>query len=600
MVSADAQTGAEVTGWRGLLTRQHTKAHRAGLDSPLKNLLARARAGAVDEARALAPGLLAVIFLSLPNLLPIFWPAIDQKQAEIFWCGIGVILLPCVFSATLKGALLFWLPAAALIPSALIYRSLTGSAVQAWTFVILAETNPNEVGGFLSYIILAVILAPISVIIYWQIVWRLVPRGHRLLWPSRIAVLLLAMVFPLRAMSRVGRDFAATVLQMKESSIFPSGLAVSAISALNIRSQIGDRSTVARDIEVRQSSPAAREVCILVIGESARYRSFQINGATRETTPHLASMEGLLSFQHVVAPATVTLMSVPVLLTPTTATELPRASSLPSLVSVFKRAGFQTAWYSTQKKHGMHDTAASIFSADADETKFLSGSFAPGRGIYPSAMDGELLKPVRELLAHNGSRVFIVLHTMGGHQHYAERYPPEFNRFGSRGIRMNSHVLHVAVSKEDAADFINSYDNSVFYTDWLLSQLIEILRGTHSVSSLFYVSDHGENSADASFMPFDHAAVSADVLHVPCFVWLSPEYRLHRSQQASALASHIPTPCSSDGTFHTVVNMAGLECSLLDLTQSLASEKYQTRQRFARDLTGQVFDVDEKLGKSGL
>jgi glucan phosphoethanolaminetransferase (alkaline phosphatase superfamily) len=213
-------------------------------------------------------------------------------------------------------------------------------------------------------------------------------------------------------------------------------------------------------------------------------------------------------------------------------------------------------------------------------------------------MDGELLQPVRELLARKDPRVFIVLHTMGGHQHYSERYPPEFNHFGSRGTRMNSHVLHVAVSKEDAEDLTNSYDNSVLYTDWLLSQLIGVLRDTHAVTSLFYVSDHGENGADASFMPFDHGAVSADVMHVPFFIWLSPEYRQHRSLKAAALASHLDTPCSSDSTFHTIIDMAGLDCSLLDATRSLAGEKYQTRKRYARDLTGQVFDVDEKLGKT--
>lgn len=215
-------------------------------------------------------------------------------------------------------------------------------------------------------------------------------------------------------------------------------------------------------------------------------------------------------------------------------------------------------------------------------------------------MNGELLKPVLEFLARNDSRVFIVLHTMGGHQNYAERYPLEFNRFGSHGIRMNSHVLHVAVSQEDATELTNSYDNSVLYTDWLLSQLIGILRETHAVASLYYVSDHGENSADASFMPFDHAAVSADVLHVPCFIWLSPEYRQHRSLKASALYSHLTTPCSSDSTFHTLVDMAGLDCSLFDITRSLASDQYEASKRVARDLTGEIFDVDERHGKSGM
>lgn len=541
------------------------------------------------------PGLvMTAVMLSLPNLAATFWPSFDHRHAEIFWTGFGLVMLPCLLPWSARKAMLLWLPFAAFIPANLIYLAVTGSPPREWAFVVLLETDWRELERYWWCAIASVALAPFAVWLLWRIISRHLPRDHRVGWPLGMVILLFSTIIPLRSFVTNSWEIAALDTQRKASATFPVGLAVSAASAWHIRHQWDSRRSIALDVDVTSPPPAGREIHVLVIGESARFASFQVNGYGRETTPLLAQTGGLMSFQDVTAPATVTLMSVPVLLTGSTAKSLRQTASLPSVITLFRRAGFHTAWFSTQKKHGMYDTSCSLFSIDADESRFLSGSFAPGAGPYASGYDGELLGPLRELASSAAPKLFVVLHTMGSHQHYCDRYPPEFNHFQCPTIRVKGSLLTGNFSDEEKKNLTDAYDNSIRYSDWVLSQVIEILATTHAVASVFYVADHGQNSGASPFLPFAHGTMTPDVLHVPLLVWLSREYRQLRPSQTAALESHVATPFSADITFHTLLDMAGLDCRLLDHSRSIAGDSFRRGPRWVRDLSGNIVDLNEK------
>jgi glucan phosphoethanolaminetransferase (alkaline phosphatase superfamily) len=554
---------------------------------------ARFRAS-LDRDRAAFPGLImGALLLSLPNLLTVFWPHFAQRQAETFFMGMGIIMLPCLFAVPVRTALFIWLPFALFVPATMIYSVATESPLREWAFVVFMETDWKELERFWYGAIAAILLGPLAVWVFWRFIFRHAVGDHQLGWASKTLIVLFALIIPFSYYAKAGWEFGGMITQRKLSTAFPVGIVVSAWSAWNIRHNLANRSNVAHDVTVHESSPAPREVYVLVIGESARFGSFQINGYERETTPLLAKTQGLLTFQDVIAPATVTLMSVPLLLTPATAVHLRQAASMPSVVSIFKKAGFHTAWLSTQKKHGMYDTSCSIYSNDADESHFFSGNFAAGSGLYSSAYDGDLIQPVRDLLAKNEPKLFIVLHTMGSHQHYCDRFPHAYNHFPCDLARYHGSFLTGTFNAEQQRNLSNAYDNSILYTDWVLSQLIKSLNAAHAVSALYYVSDHGQNKGDAPVLPFAHGNVTQDVMHVPLLVWLSPEYRVLRTEQTQALQSHLRTPFSADSTFHSLLDIAGLECSLLDRRQSVASKQFTPGPRMVRDLEGALLNYDE-------
>lgn len=559
-------------------------------------MIARVRSSLQHDWAALPGIAMAVLMLSLPNLLNSFWPVLNPVQAECVWLGMGLILLPCVFSVPVRLALMVWVPFAALVPAAVIYTLVSGAVLREWAFIVLMETNAAELERFQYVAVGAIGLAFPAAWGYWRFISRQVAANHRLGWLSRVAVVVLTVLPLATTLTRNGWRLGGEAVQVRLSGTFPVGPAVGLVRAFQIRQGLEDRHRVALDVEVtpqRGTVPEQRELYVLVIGESARFSSFQLNGYQRETNPLLMKTDGLISFQDVIAPATVTLMSVPLLLTPARAPWLGKASGLPSVISVFKRAGYHTAWYSTQRKHGRFDTASSLFAKDADDSRFLSGVFAPGTGDYTSVYDGALIQPVRELITQGGQRQFIVLHTMGSHQHYSDRYPAEFNHFDSYPALCRGNLLAGGFDPEQIRNLTNAYDNTIRYTDWVLSQLIDTLAATGAVSALYYIADHGQNQGDARVLPFAHGNPSHDVVHVPMMVWLSPAFQHVRPEQTRALKAHVSTPFSGDSTFHTLVDMAGLDTPLLDRQRSVASEHFLPGPRLLRDLQGKVVNFEE-------
>ena len=82
------------------------------------------------------------------------------------------------------------------------------------------------------------------------------------------------------------------------------------------------------------------------------------------------------------------------------------------------------------------------------------------------------------LQAHKSGRQLIVVHLRGSHFSYAKRYPTDFAVF-----KPDAHC--------DGRDCtINAYDNSILFTDYILSRFIEDIKGREAL--LFYVADHGE------------------------------------------------------------------------------------------------------------
>ena len=140
-----------------------------------------------------------------------------------------------------------------------------------------------------------------------------------------------------------------------------------------------------------------------------------------------------MAFQDVTAVATMPLLVVPSILTPTPPGNILATTREPSVLTAYRKAGFKVYWLSTQRKHGTYDTLTSIFSEDADESESLGGIFdVTGRGAYSGKKDIHLLPVVEQILTRNESRVLLVLHTMGSHGPYGMRYPKSQEAFKSK------------------------------------------------------------------------------------------------------------------------------------------------------------------------
>lgn len=66
---------------------------------------------------------------------------------------------------------------------------------------------------------------------------------------------------------------------------------------------------------------------------------------------------------------------------------------------------------------------------------------------------------------------------MGSHDNFQNRYPPEFTQWGDPNVY----------------DFPVNYDNSLYYTDYVLKNIYEYANNNLNLQAMIYFSDHGQN-----------------------------------------------------------------------------------------------------------
>jgi glucan phosphoethanolaminetransferase (alkaline phosphatase superfamily) len=89
------------------------------------------------------------------------------------------------------------------------------------------------------------------------------------------------------------------------------------------------------------------------------------------------------------------------------------------------------------------------------------------------AKTDEVILDYLNKMTRNSKKEMMVLHIMGSHSDYINRYK-------------NETALY-----KNSPNIVQQYDNSIHYTDIILSQIYE--RYKHEKLLLIYVSDHGEN-----------------------------------------------------------------------------------------------------------
>lgn len=318
------------------------------------------------------------------------------------------------------------------------------------------------------------------------------------------------------------------------------------------------------------------EVYVMVIGETARAMNFSLYGYQRDTNPRLSKTPGLVTFSDVTTQSNTTHKSVPMLLSLASASDFERLFHEKGILQAFREAGFHTVFLSNQRpNHSFID----FLGEQADQWLFLkTGDANPaGRELAEAPdkdgnyYDADLLPILDRILARKRKKEFIVLHTYGSHFNYMDRYPREMAHF--------LPDTHCEAKKENRPDLINAYDNTIRYTDLVLSGVIERLSRHGGMSAMLYTSDHGENIFDDSHKLFLHASPRASEyeLRVPFLVWTSQSFRHQEPAVAQALSANRHKQAqSSRSAFHTMLHIGGVSTRFRQDHESLASPAYRT------------------------
>jgi glucan phosphoethanolaminetransferase (alkaline phosphatase superfamily) len=211
------------------------------------------------------------------------------------------------------------------------------------------------------------------------------------------------------------------------------------------------------------------EIVIMVIGESSRYDRWGINGYARDTTPLLRQEANLVPLPDVIRGIGHAAVGAGHHFAQAGHAKPQRWLHEKSFLTAYKEAGFKTFWLSNQISFGQFDTPVSVFAKEANVIQFMNlGGFTNN-----SNFDQILLEPLQHAIADPSPKKLIVLHTLGNHWNYSQRYPKEFDKWQPSLFGVDKPVYTDLKIKPQLN---NSYDNSILYTDWFLSQVISSSR----------------------------------------------------------------------------------------------------------------------------
>jgi lipid A ethanolaminephosphotransferase len=316
----------------------------------------------------------------------------------------------------------------------------------------------------------------------------------------------------------------------------------------------------------RVSPPVQPRLLVIILGETARAQSFGINGYPRQTTPELAALP-IINYPNTTSCGTATAASVPCMFSGMTHADYDEdlAKRREGLLDVLKHAGYQVGWIDNNS--GCKSACDRI-----EQIPLLSeqkNQWCHGDGCWDDYLVESLAAYLPTLPVQD--RV-IVLHQAGSHgPAYYQRYPKAFKRF-TPTCDTN------AIQGCDRQHLIDTYDNTIAYTDHVIAKVIKQLEQNSAYqTALLYVSDHGESTGEKGL--YLHGApylfAPKEQTHIPMLMWLSPAFMQHYPAQSACLKSAQSKAVSHDHFFHTILGLAQVKTEVkqpaLDLTECQGS-----------------------------
>lgn len=322
---------------------------------------------------------------------------------------------------------------------------------------------------------------------------------------------------------------------------------------------------------------------ILILGESARRSSMHCYGYPLETTPYADSLirrKELIAFSDVIAPATATILSNTRSLTFFTHEEGQKPwYQFPSLLQVLRQAGYATAWIANQEITGEY-SMSNLLGRQAQlltgNPAFFKGLGGEGVSDRPDLYDEAILPLLfhydslpDSLQATSPRGLFQVVHLMGSHMTYSERYPEAFARFTPDSLPERKD------ERKDA--IIAAYANSLLYTDHIVHEIIQAYREENAL--VLYLSDHGDALFDEGHPEVMGHALLPKAVEIPLFVYFSPQLRRERPDLWRQLQRQRDKRILSDLLTHALVDLLGIHTEYTQPRLNFFSPTYDDRRR---------------------
>ncbi|HIF9309104.1 TPA: phosphoethanolamine transferase [Photobacterium damselae] len=307
---------------------------------------------------------------------------------------------------------------------------------------------------------------------------------------------------------------------------------------------------------------------VFVLGETARSMNYELNGYPRPTNQY-TKKDGVISFKSVSSCGTATAVSVPCMFSAMNKSDYNRevAYNQDTFIDILHRAGISMLW--KENDGGDKGAADRINKIVLDRSS--DNPLCDGESCYDMALLNNFDKEVSDMKGNK----FITLHIMGSHgPTYYKRYPKDHAFFKPDCQRAD-------IENCTTQEIVNSYDNTILYTDYVIDQLIQKLKGYSKEynTALFYISDHGESlGEDGLYLHGTPYALAPKYqTTVPMMIWMSKGFEQDRGINPSCLEKEAESGhFSQDNVFHSMLGVMDVQTKVynpkLDIFKTCRSE----------------------------
>jgi len=423
----------------------------------------------------------------------------------------------------------------------------------------ILETNPQEAHSYLnSSLVMWLLLTGITP----AILLFLVKINYPSTWYKGIAYRLLSMVASLTLIVGVAalyyQDYASVGRNNStlNKEIIPTNYVYSTVGYVKDTYFTSREPFQTLGDDARRAAGTEKPTLMfLVIGETARSQNFSMNGYSRDTNAYTSQSGEVISFEHVHSCGTATAVSVPCMFSNMDRTEYDhrRAANSEGLLDVLQKTGVSLLW--KENDGGCKGACTRIPTIEIKPTD--DAKLCDGKTCYDEVM----LEHLDEEIDKMAGDKLIAFHMTGSHgPTYYQRYPAERRHFMPECARSD-------IENCTQEQLVNTYDNTILNTDYVLAQMIEKLKrySDRYNTVLLYVSDHGESLGEKGLYlhgtPYKIAP--EEQTHIPMQVWMSPGFIAEKHIDMACLKNNaLNNPYSHDNLFSSVLGLWDISSSI--------------------------------------
>jgi len=286
---------------------------------------------------------------------------------------------------------------------------------------------------------------------------------------------------------------------------------------------------------------------IMVVGETARAANFSLQGYDKPTNQYTPKL-GVKYFSDVSSCGTATAISVPCMFSRLDRNHYDSriAQSQENALDIIQRSGVEVTWIDNNSS--CKGVCARVNSQTVEPTK--SNPLCDGRYCFDEVLVEAL---AAKLAKSHAKHQLIVLHMIGSHgPTYYRRYPEKYTKFLPDCPRSD-------IQNCSTEQLTNTYDNTIAYTDLVLSKLIKLLQNSPADDkALLYVSDHGESLGEKGLYlhGFPYALAPKEQTHVPMLFWSNKLANTRFNQCIEQQRNHA---FSHDNIFDTLLGLTHIQ-----------------------------------------